>query len=656
MIPPSCRGRELGQQQPGILHAESQGRHASEGVLVVGNLARFRDEAHSVEEFEFHDRRFISAEVEDVEAESEHVIRPCPEGQHLDSHPRCARDLGEERILLTHDGPVADRTPQDGLIQDYGQARGILPGQDLLAHRPQARLGPNLVERKIGLRLNELHRVPLRLEQAGHQVRLVRAESAGLIFQDQLRFKGFVDQVAVRTPPAPVPRPASLVEKPVPLPASHSVEIEQGINVSDTDGGKAQLHPGDPCRRPIENRRGVLLGPPRLAAQAAKRHADVPSSRLPVPVAYRHHLAPQMSTPGPASSGQNTPLAVSMQFAVSEDLQAGQRLGSRVTPRLPRTDYTGHLMTEMQPGVRCAPILYMQFAVCKPFAMIEIMTAGGRSPLMRRRRLAAAFHRLRMESRRTLEEVAAHLECSPAKVSRIETGQVAIRIQDARDLLDLYQVAEEQRAALLEMVRQARGKGWWSGYADLLDEGTQTLLSLEDEASAILIYETNLVPALLQTTQYAWELLATRSDSRLDLVQRRADLRMARQRILGRPAAPLLTVVLDEASLRRPVGSREVMREQCEYLMTADERLPVSVRVLPFSAGAHQAMGFSFQIFEFAGDEPHLVYVELLNGGQILEAAEEVGRYRAAFNQVHKRALPPDETGQFLGELAKEFG
>ena len=313
-------------------------------------------------------------------------------------------------------------------------------------------------------------------------------------------------------------------------------------------------------------------------------------------------------------------------------------------------------MTEMQPGVRCAPILYMQFAVCKPFAMIEIMTAGGRSPLMRRRRLAAAFHRLRMESRRTLEEVAAHLECSPAKVSRIETGQVAIRIQDARDLLDLYKVAGEQRAALLEMVRQARGKGWWSGYADLLDEGTQTLLSLEDEASAILIYETNLVPALLQTTLYAWELLATRSDSRLDLVQRRADLRMARQRILDRPAAPLLTVVLDEASLRRPVGSREVMREQCEYLMTADEQLPVSVRVLPFSAGAHQAMGFSFQIFEFAADEPHLVYVELLNGGQILEAAEEVGRYRAAFNQVHKRALPPEETRQFLGELAKEFG
>jgi len=274
---------------------------------------------------------------------------------------------------------------------------------------------------------------------------------------------------------------------------------------------------------------------------------------------------------------------------------------------------------------------------------------------MRRRRLAAEFHRLRADSGRTLEEVATHLECSIAKVSRIENGQVAIRIQDARDLLELYEVSEERRSELLGMVRQARGKGWWSSYADLLDESTQTLLSLEDEASSILIYETTLVAALLQTRRYAWELLATRPDARLDLVQREVDLRMARQQILSRPEPPSLTVVLDEASLRRPVGSREVMREQCEQLIMAGEWPGVSVRVLPFSAGAHQAMGFPIQIFEFAGDEPNLVYVELLSGGQVLEIAEEVGRYSAAFSQVRERAQPRDESRDFLKELAKEF-
>jgi len=275
---------------------------------------------------------------------------------------------------------------------------------------------------------------------------------------------------------------------------------------------------------------------------------------------------------------------------------------------------------------------------------------------MRRRRLAAELHRLRVVSHLTLEEVADHLECSPAKVSRIENGQVAVRIQDARELLDLYDVDEQQREPLLQMVRQARGKGWWSDYADLLDEGGQTLLSLEDEASAIYVYETNLIAALLQTRRYAWELISSRTDSRLDLVQRTVDLRMARQQILNRPNAPQLNVVVDEASLRRAVSSRDVMREQYELLADMAARPNISLRVLLFGAGAHQAMGFPFQIFEFVDDDPHLVSVELLSRREILESAEEVGRYRAAFNQVYERALPPEESRNFLVNLVKEYG
>ena len=151
---------------------------------------------------------------------------------------------------------------------------------------------------------------------------------------------------------------------------------------------------------------------------------------------------------------------------------------------------------------------------------------------MRRRRLAAELHRLRAATHRTLEEVADHLECSPAKISRIENGQVTVRIQDARDLLDLYEVDEEQREVLLQMVRQARGKGWWSDYADVLDESGQTLLSLEDEASSVLVHETSFVTPLLQTRRYAWELLASRTDAELGLVERLVDLRMARQQTL----------------------------------------------------------------------------------------------------------------------------
>src|SRR5258707_8711394 len=80
------------------------------------------------------------------------------------------------------------------------------------------------------------------------------------------------------------------------------------------------------------------------------------------------------------------------------------------------------------------------------------------SPVVRGRRLAAILHQLRTASGKTVEEVAVHLECSAAKVSRIENGLVGVRIQDARDLLDLYGITGSQRESILDLVRQARGR------------------------------------------------------------------------------------------------------------------------------------------------------------------------------------------------------
>jgi hypothetical protein len=54
------------------------------------------------------------------------------------------------------------------------------------------------------------------------------------------------------------------------------------------------------------------------------------------------------------------------------------------------------------------------------------------SPTVARRLLAADMRGYRLASGRTIEEVAAHLECSPAKVSRMETGIVKVGPQDLR--------------------------------------------------------------------------------------------------------------------------------------------------------------------------------------------------------------------------------
>lgn len=279
---------------------------------------------------------------------------------------------------------------------------------------------------------------------------------------------------------------------------------------------------------------------------------------------------------------------------------------------------------------------------------------AGVSPVVRARRLAAELRRLRAQSGRTIEEVAERLECSAAKVSRIENGLVGVRIQDARALLELYGVDGARLGELLELARQARGRGWWLPYADVVAEGYGQVIGLEDEASSIARLETRVVPGLLQTGGYAEALFSAPRDVPPDVVDRRVRLRMERQKILDRADPPRLDAILDEAVLRRRVGGRAVMAGQCARLAELARRPAVSLRVLPLESETHQAVGFSFTVFGFddPGD-PKVVYEEGFDGVILHQSAELVGRYTAAFEQARGCALGEAESLEFLIGLAE---
>ncbi|HVQ94259.1 MAG TPA: helix-turn-helix transcriptional regulator [Mycobacteriales bacterium] len=274
------------------------------------------------------------------------------------------------------------------------------------------------------------------------------------------------------------------------------------------------------------------------------------------------------------------------------------------------------------------------------------------SPVVRRRRLAIELRRLRSEAGRNLDEVAAHLECSPAKISRIETGQVGARVQDVRELLDYYQVTGPDRDALLDLVRQSRQRGWWHTYSDMISEAFRTYIGLEDEAASIRSYETHLIPGLLQTEAYSRAIMTIRRDTPLDEVDRGMRLRSTRKQILTRADPPQLWVVLDEAVLRRPVGGGDVMAEQYEHLATFAGRSNITVQVLPFSAGAHSGGSWPFTILSFADPaDPVVAYVETLTIDHYLDRAADVGQYIAEFDHLRSYALSPAKTRDHLAAL-----
>ena len=150
---------------------------------------------------------------------------------------------------------------------------------------------------------------------------------------------------------------------------------------------------------------------------------------------------------------------------------------------------------------------------------------GDGSAVARRRKVAASLHQLRCEAGRTEDEAAAHLDCPLARFQRIEAGMAAARMTEVRSLLDLYNTSGERREEILGAARWARDRCWWYPYADLIDEAFETQLILEDDAAVLSTYQPNLVPGLLQTERYAWELVETQSDLPLETVRRLVSLR-----------------------------------------------------------------------------------------------------------------------------------
>jgi Helix-turn-helix domain len=87
--------------------------------------------------------------------------------------------------------------------------------------------------------------------------------------------------------------------------------------------------------------------------------------------------------------------------------------------------------------------------------------SGG--PTVQRLVLGSQLHRLREARRITAEQAAEAIRGSHSKISRMEHGRVGFKERDVGDLLTLYGVTDsEERAALLNLAREANTPGWAS--------------------------------------------------------------------------------------------------------------------------------------------------------------------------------------------------
>ncbi|MCY9787125.1 helix-turn-helix domain-containing protein [Nocardiopsis sp. EMB25] len=261
----------------------------------------------------------------------------------------------------------------------------------------------------------------------------------------------------------------------------------------------------------------------------------------------------------------------------------------------------------------------------------------------------------------TLAQAAESADMSPSKLSRLEAGKAGRpRKADIAVLCEVYSAPEQLRAALEGMARASKDS-WWSSYEDAIPDTFGAYLGLEATAARICWHDPNIIPGLAQTDAYARTMITTADpDAEPGEIDRRLQLRMGRQGILNRiVGAPDLRVVVGEAALRRPVGGPGVMAAQLEHLIKLGRSNRVTLRVMPLAAPIYQALpGGAFILLDFPAlpgrdDEPATVYVEGLAGELYLDRPQETGHYRAAWDDLWRRALDPTRSEQMISHIAK---
>ncbi len=283
------------------------------------------------------------------------------------------------------------------------------------------------------------------------------------------------------------------------------------------------------------------------------------------------------------------------------------------------------------------------------------------SPLLRGRRLAAELRRLRdaQPGGPTLDDVAKQLHWSTSRLSKYETARVIPKPDELTQLLDRYGVTGERQSELGTLAAEAARRGWWEDYADLLPAELVALIGMETEAQSALVWLLEVVPGLLQTEKYAREVNRGYGDmTRLTPRQmdRRVQVRLARQRILYRDPPFQYSVVLDESALIRRIGSNAVMREQLDRLIQLADLPAVTLRVKPLDS-LYEIVTSSFVLLHFgelyATRLPDVVYVEGMTSNQFEDEAATF-RYQLAFDSLRRSALNPQASLERIADIARQ--
>lgn len=209
------------------------------------------------------------------------------------------------------------------------------------------------------------------------------------------------------------------------------------------------------------------------------------------------------------------------------------------------------------------------------------------------------------------------------------------------------------RAAMLALTRYGHRMSWLQEYREVVPDWLEPYLSLESVADLIRVYETAVVPELLQTEAYARAVIRLGHPGAGDAeIDRRVELRLRRQQQL-RERGAVLWAIFDQDVFHRAGVPAEVTRTQIEALMAACERPDVTLQIMPADGGT---AGGPIAILRFPDSElPDVVYLEQLTQGLYPKAPNDIDHCSQVLDRLGIEANKPAETVSTLKRILADM-
>lgn len=283
------------------------------------------------------------------------------------------------------------------------------------------------------------------------------------------------------------------------------------------------------------------------------------------------------------------------------------------------------------------------------------------TPTVLQLQLGKELKRLREARGWTLDQAVEVLGNKATKLSRLENGQSSVRPLDVGILYDALGATPEEKAWALETAKRCNQRGRWSGYRSVYAKFFRMAVDLEEDASVINHYQSEMIPGLLQTERYIRAMWAVSGaelpDQTIDMAVK---ARLERQLVLTKLNAPQVGFVLSESALLRMVGDEEIMRDQLRHVAEIAELPNVHLQVLPFRARTYPpGCMYPFTMFRIPspGKSGPLegVYLEDYGDGRYRDDHESVETYSNLWQRFVGAALDLVQSKELVQRLTADY-